>query len=346
MKKMRLIMAFIIICLLFVSASCAEKTETSKAPEAESKYLISSQFDANKKATIYDNLDYYGYYDFLDLIDRIEDNDIKTKFNIQKDVDPFYLLEDSDGGETYREINYTALARNYYRSFQSAVRQSGDYIISDFKDGVCINKLIFDKSKYSGEDITIEVPETIDGKKVLKLSGYIQDYGESDEFSDDCIYNERYIQHGFLTEFPDSLKIHLIIPSTVTDISSCGLFGYYELDDAEYPSGNITSIEVSPDNKVFSSIDGALYSKDKEWLLHFPYNYFDDKDFVVPKSVKYILDVFSQPDFTSLTIGRNVEHIYFDYFFNKNCTVYIYKDSYADKWFKSIDYKAEIMYLN
>lgn len=338
MKKMILISLSIVICFSFILSSCSEKYDKSQSTQKEIKYPINAEFDANNKATYYDNLDYYGYYDFLDFLDVIENSDIKPKYNIEKDVDPFYLTKGWDEGE-YWEINYEALASNYYRSFQSAVRQSGDYIISDFKDGVCINKLIFDKSKYSGEDITIEVPETIDGKKVLKLSGYIKDYDED-------IYHDRFMQHGFLNEFPRNYKIHLIIPSTVTDISSCGLYGYYYHDYDDYYYVKASYIEVSPDNKVFSSIDGALYSKDKKWLLLFPDDYYDSKDFVVPGSVENILDVFEELKFKSLTIGKNVKHIYSDYFDNKKCIVYIYKNSYADKWFKGIDFEAKIKFLD
>lgn len=341
MRVFKLSFVVILVCITFVLSSCASNSNSSKAVKKMSKYPINADFNANNKATYYDNLDYYGYYDFLEFLNKIEYSNIKPNYNIEKDVDPSYLIKGYDKG-TYWEINYDDLARNYYYNFQSAVRQSGDYVISDFKDGVCINQLKFDKNKYKSGDITIKIPETIDGKKVLKLSGYIKDYGEDAEIH----YNDRFLQHGFLSEFPDNYKIHLIIPSTVTDISDCGLCGYYKLDVDDYPSGNITHIEVSADNKIFSSKDGALYSKDKKWLLNTPYNYYDNKDFVVPESVEYILDgVFTMPNFKSLTIGRNVKQIYDDDFYQPNCTVYIYKNSYADKWFKSIDYEAKIKYI-
>lgn len=322
-KKINIIAFLLIICIAIVMPSCTSANK-SKDKTAHKKYYVNSEFDPYRKSTVYDNLDYYGYYDFIDFYETIDFDDVNhyIDFDLEEDVDPFYLVDESEDGFSYKSIDSHSLSRNFYPNYKSAVRKSGDYLISDFKDGVCLHKIAFDKKKYKSKDITVEIPSSIDGKKVLKLSGYILHFEDEDE----------YYQTGFLGDFTSKYRISLKIPSTVTEISDCAFDSYLDYNN------NIVSFEVDSDSKNFSSKDGVLYSKTKDWLFRVPFHY--NKDYVVPDTVKYIAcSNFSYNEdsddakYKSLTVGKNVKRIYDDYC-DCNCKVFVYKDSYAAHWFE------------
>ncbi len=328
----RIIKAFVfllIICIAIVMPSC-NNTNNTKNKTADKKYYVNTEFDPYRKSTVYDNLDYYGYYDFIDFYNSIDLADVThyadanhyIDYDYEKDVDPRYLIDESEDGFRYKTIDSHSLSRDFYPNYKSAVRKSGDYLISDFKDGVCLHKIAFDKKKYKSKDITVEIPSSIDGKKVLKLSGYILHFEDEDE----------YYQTGFLGDFTFKYRISLKIPSTVTEISDCAFDSYLDYNN------NIVSFEVDSDSKNFSSKDGVLYSKTKDWLFRVPFHY--NKDYVVPDTVKYIAcsnfsynEESDDAKYKSLTVGKNVKRIYDDYC-DCNCKVFVYKDSYAAHWFE------------
>ena len=165
----RIIKAFVfllIICIAIVMPSC-NNTNNTKNKTADKKYYVNTEFDPYRKSTVYDNLDYYGYYDFIDFYETIDFDDVNhyIDFDLEEDVDPFYLVDESDeDGESYKVVDVYSLSRNFYLNYESAVRKSGDYLISDFKDGVCLHKIAFDKKKYKSKDITVEIPSSIDLK--------------------------------------------------------------------------------------------------------------------------------------------------------------------------------------
>ena len=336
MCKKRVISLLLIIIITVLMPSCNEKKD-AKEKTADKTYFVNSDFDPYRKTTVYDNMDYYGYYDYIDFYNAIEFDGFKPDIDFTKDVDPFYLIDESDGeGGTCKIIDTEGLCRNFYQNYKRAVRKADNYIISDFKNGVCLNKIIFDKKKYKSGEITIDVPSTIDGKKVLKIGGFVNP-NKNDEYMDE------YYQTGFLSEFPKKYIIKLKIPSTVTDISGSAFDTFYF---SENYGGNIIDIEVDPDNRSFSSKNGILYNKTKEWLLRVPLNY--NKDYIVPDTVKYIASgVLNNPKYKSLTVGKNVERIYDDVC-DCNCKVYVYRNTYAARWFedKADELKTTIEYIN
>ena len=63
----------------------------------------------------------------------------------------------SDSGNVFDEQYSTNYKARTYVS-----KEDKDWLISDYEDGVSVNK-------YLGEDKEIVIPETLDGKKVLRL---------------------------------------------------------------------------------------------------------------------------------------------------------------------------------
>lgn len=104
-------------------------------------------------------------------------------------------------------------------------------------------------TKYSGNDGTVNIPQTIDGYTVVSLSS---------------------------SSFIDNSSIKIInIPATINNIS------------CYFNSPNIEEINVISSNCYYSSEDGVLYDKAKETLIRCPYNY-QQETFVVPETVKVI----------------------------------------------------------
>ncbi len=169
-----------------------------------------------------------------------------------------------------------------YNDFYTLYDFAFDFEITDYKDGVCINRYIGDKEY-------VEIPETIGGRPVLKLGlfvyqqakhviGYsiykqrfsppfvteeMYDYLDWSEYDfDDNYYhnaNEEYNEcYGFSSEYCLVKKIK--IPKTVECISNVDLY--------------TVAFEVDEENPYFSSIDGSLCSKDGKEL--FKYNYWNE----------------------------------------------------------------------
>lgn len=145
--------------------------------------------------------------------------------------------------------------------------KSGDYTVSDFKGGICINK-------YSGSEKNIKIPEDIDGKKVVSISGY-------------------YSDEGFISAFNDADITSLLIPSSVEYIS-CLSLRYLE---------KLQNITVEDDNPYYSSVDSILYSKDKTVVLLVPTDY--------PKSELVFPDALTNVGLWSMDWAENVKSVKF-----------------------------------
>lgn len=82
-------------------------------------------------------------------------------------------------------------------------------------------------------------------------------------------------------------------------------------DEIEWsPCSNLESIEVSKDNKFFSSEDGVLFDKDKNKLFQYPTGKRQNK-YIVPDSVTYIADgAFCHcSELKKLIIGKGITEI-------------------------------------
>lgn len=327
-------------------------------------------YDINNNEPEYNMLKYFG---FKDAYNALEENQLKNCHDIKGgnpfneivqllDTDDPYEYDDDDEewynkddqaynafpSETMEDwvecisnsVDFEAVETKLYKKIKASYRTVGDYTVSDYKDGVCINKLKFSKKQYKEGLNTITIPEKIDGKKVVKLGEYIvnESYLE---------YESNYTSKGFLTEFTDGYNIKLVIPKTVKYISANALKNindYIEEDDYFYSYGYICDIEVDKANPYYTSESGVMYSKDKSWLLFFRP---DDNGengkrqvFTVPKSVKYIADTnicetSTDPDYTMI-IGSNVKKIYAHIGYgecgSQNCKFKVAKGSAAEKW--------------
>lgn len=314
--------------------------------------------DLTAKTVSYKELPSFGYMDAFDTLNsRLEtyvDNGGKENYN---PLDDEYFVDVDDWGEAdmfydeYRKylendsIDVEKCSAQLTEAVKSQYRKVGDYIISDFEDGVCINKFLFSRKKFPKDEknygrtpITISIPSEIDGKKVLKLGEYIKN---EDDY---------YESYGFLTTIPDDYEITLKIPSSVTDITANALdsIDLYHEDDFFYSNGYIIDIDVAEDNPLYCSENGVMYSKDKRWLLFFRPDPYDDENggkrqtFTVPESVEYIAvtnlcETRIDPEYT-LVLGKNIKKIY-GYLSTGECGTYscdikTEKGSYAEKWVK------------
>lgn len=338
--------------------------------------------DLNIKKVSYKKLPQFGYLDaFYILNDKIgnytdnygykNDEDITYKYveylfnelnddyandsdSVQSDYEyykKFLLYDYLDAGKYSAEIPDKITSR---------YRKSGDFLISDYKDGVCINKYIYNKKKFDkykkGKEypykVKIDIPAEIDGKKVLKLGEFLEKEKMPDgSYMPNEYDGDEYVSKGFLTTVPDEFRITLKIPATVTDITSIALDSidnYEDGDDFFYSNGYITDIEVDANNPLYCSENGVMYSKDKKWLLFFRPDDYDElkggkpQVFTVPDSVEYIADTNLcetriDPDYT-LVLGKNIKKIYAVLSQGEcgtySCTFKPAKGSYAEKWVK------------
>lgn len=206
----------------------------------------------------------------------------------------------SDSNTGYEDVPYfdcdeamrsSEDARKYYENNK---RRSGDYIITDYEDGVCINKYVGWKI---AENATLKVPEELDGKPVVKIGGYPIDDGDD-----------------FLGAFAGNRDFTIELPSTVKYIGSY-TFLYYSGVISEEDRDDFTlvkAVEVSDDNPYYASYEGALYTKDKKSLLYDPmleWMYLQTS-YTVPDFVEIFEPTNGVADSdVTITIGDNVKTI-------------------------------------
>jgi hypothetical protein len=109
---------------------------------------------------------------------------------------------------------------------------------------------------YNWFDTSVSIPKTYKGKKVTQVN----------------LYNSStlFVSPGF--SYVKKVKI----PSTVTKIKN-----------ANNTLSSLKELNVSKNNKVYSSINGVLFNKAKTKLIAYPSN-IQSKSYTVPKSVKTI----------------------------------------------------------
>ena len=166
---------------------------------------------------------------------------------------PYYYVQDS--------MSESMSARKY---FKKNCRRVGDFLITDYMDGVCINKYC---GFLFGDDLII--PEKIDGKPVVKLGGY---------FEGDIDTEDGYKE--IIGAFGGNASVTIHIPSTVKIItqeavsSGIGMIA----DEDKYKYVYIIGFDVNKDNPYYYSSEcGNLYSKDMKTLLFYSNNEFETK---------------------------------------------------------------------
>lgn len=139
---------------------------------------------------------------------------------------------------------------------------------TDNGDGTCT--ILGYNGVQSGDLI---IPKDINGLTVTVIGeGKVVEYEEQED-SDYVLVSETLVSFDGCKDFTGSL----IIPESVTTIQNY-IFSYCQ---------NITSIEVSEQNKYYSSEDGILFNKDKTKLIKVPIE-MKIENYVIPSSVTTI----------------------------------------------------------
>ena len=139
-----------------------------------------------------------------------------------------------------------------YKSRMYVSKENKDWLISDYEDGVSVNR-------YLGKDKEIDIPETLDGKKVLRL-----DFNFTKQPEDTLCHDGPHLYDYYHCAF-DNTDIELItIPSGVKDIRY-GTFS--NIASSEKPT--LKKVTVSKENKVFySNNDGELFIKENDEMIY------------------------------------------------------------------------------
>lgn len=219
-KNLFLILIPFIIISLCSFYGCTGNNSKTSQIVEEQKY----EFNKEGKVVLYKDSPYYG---FVDEDEQLIDNNPPTKKGNKK---------------------VEKLMENY-----RTAKDNTDFVIQNYLYGVSI-------VKYQGKEDTVEIPETLDGKVVLKIGGYYHDYDSSSN-----------VIYFFKPAFDCSKTKKLILPKTIKEIvhNSFHTVCYSEEDSSE---DILEIIEVSPENQYYCSSDGILYSKDKSVLLCVPSN--------------------------------------------------------------------------
>lgn len=250
-------------------------------------------------------------------------------------------ISDSDKG--YEDMPYFNVidsmeesfeAREYYRANS---RECGDYIITDYEDGVCINKFI-GQAAYSVNGCTIDIPATLDGKPVVKIGCYPEYEGFGFEGREDIS-----------SPFGGLRDCTLNLPETVKVISAQSIWyvsGIMSEDDQD-DLVHLVKINADEVNPYYSSEDGVLYSKDKKKLL-FVYFDYGWQSYSVPDFVESFEPSLGVPyGFKSIEIGKNVNNINAGIDIGEGntpeFTVYGYKGTAAEEWARQEDLEFEAL---
>ncbi len=277
------------------------------------------------------------------LIQHITDNNYKKIAGYEE-----YISDIGTGEEFAPYYNLAAVldgseeARNY---FVANSRRVGNYLITDYEDGVCINR-------YYGNSTKVDIPETLDGKPVVKLDGYFVE-----DLEEEGIYYT-------VSPFDGFKKYEITLPSSLKYISNVVLYepiGMYD-DSIDLNWFNLTKINVDEDNPYYYSENGVLFTKDKKNLLYISElndAFKNGFEYDVPDTVENFVKIngFTMDTKGYLKFGKNIKSIsaYFhrgdgidveDTFldFRPGIVIKGYKGTVAEEWAEK--YYAEFVPLD
>lgn len=210
-------------------------------------------------------------------------------------------------------------SQSYYKKNS---RVCGDYLITNYLDGICINR-------YLGHSKTINIPETLDSKPVIMLGNFISDEK----------YNGENQIYGPFAGIKDC---RITIPSTVKYVTNDALWVFYDSDPGEFISkyrNDFASVKIDKDNLYYTCHDNIIYTKDMKTLLYINYNVFGrGQNIKVSDSVENFEPINPLPDSNyQITFGKNIKRIDADlglYDRYENILIKCYKGSVAHKWAK------------
>jgi|GEM_PF-5740216 len=155
-------------------------------------------------------------------------------------------------------------------------------------------------TKYIGSGASeLSIPETIDGKPVTAIADNI--FGENGKLINKIIIPENVRTVGnIFYNCPNLISVE--IPSTVVEIKNTPLM----LVNSNY----LEAINVSIDNKYYSSEDGVVFTKDKSTLIFYPGGK-KDTSYSIPLSVTKIESSSLRNSFLkTININENVGEVY------------------------------------
>ena len=256
MKNRKVIISLLLSMLVILGAGACGRTEDkSTEPTTIAPTASQTGFKVDAKKRNKYRLNYYTRE-----LDEFKPN--KNGDYMIYPKAPYYdIFDELYADYTVADPTYDdGIDIDFYNKFRKSVRMASDnsdYLISDCKGGVCINK-------YTGEEKDLRIPETLDGKKVVKL-GFDVYVGECDMSLD--------------SPFEKCELKSITLPSGLRDIVNDALLGGF--------SNNLARIEVSKDNPYYTSVDGVLFTKDKSCLLFVP-RYYPKADYEVPEGTKAV----------------------------------------------------------
>ena len=258
MKKTFLILlTAIIFCSIFMS-SCGEKEKKPTATTAATTIAPTTPQNTYKKKTKkkpvkINKKALMKKYCFLS--DDTESY-LRKGAKIYFKKDPYFCFCDSFNTFKFM-FGWDEKLYLYYKNSKKVYKRNGEKIeYRDYLNGVEIVK--FDSKKK-----IINIPEKIDGKYVIKLGGFVTGF-ESDYPSDESDGLALINCLGYAEN-----QKEVFIPSKVKEI----LWGMFE-------HGDLESIEVSKDNKYYSSKNGILYSKNGKRKLCVPSRHTSGEDWI------------------------------------------------------------------
>lgn len=210
-------------------------------------------------------------------------------------------------------IDENEKARRYY---ENNIRQCGDFMVTNYLDGLCVNDYV---GEIDDDSTEIVIPETLDGKPVIAIGSVI-----IDDPSLSPVPNEEQNYWGWEEEYwPAFYGEDIIMPATIKYITS--LYA--------------NSIVVDENNPYYSSENGSLYTKDMKTLL-----FLSEK--TRPNiSVSEKTEIFAPINGVfgnwaeTITLGKNISLIDSAYYYEESeaytaCpfTVKGYKGTAAEKW--------------
>lgn len=187
-----------------------------------------------------------------------------------------YNIVLSENGYGQLHSNYNTFFDRYnatndaIKSFNDSMHissEDSDWLVSDYKDGICINK-------YLGFESDVVVPETLDGKKVLMIGcNFIAQ-------NSDSVYSSMDYLLYYHTAFDNSNIESITIPATVEEIT---VYTFRDISDSERPT--LKNINVDKDNLWFEADGGEIRIKNSESLIY-SYRY---------ERIRYVIDNLPLP---------------------------------------------------
>ena len=246
-----------------------------------------------------------------------EDIDSKPVSKISDDLPPKDFLKSQSIEEITIPASVTYIAPS---SFSEATALKYITVSPDNPRYASIQGVLYNKKNKSllcypqaREDSSFAVP---DGISVIDSYAF---YGTANL---ENVHLPDSIKYIGTSSFENSGLVSINFPEGIETIDSGAFFNCNSLLEVELPasltllgyepfvSRSLKSISISPDNPVFCSVDGVLFSKDMSVLITYPSSKSYGGEYVVPESVK-IMDhaAFCYAKLGRIVLPANLEKI-------------------------------------